>query len=248
MPVPTCSSEPNRNDRSAAGSGIATADFRKEARGLPKVEKSTRAAGKPASITKRQPVHVVRGQRIYAADTTGTAWRVLAGSVRLDRQEPNGEQSFANLAVIGDILGAETLLFGRYTFTATALSACVLAPWPEGQAAPAGDSLLRTLAKGERRAAEVIGLRCGQAAERVRRLVMLLSHVPTEDPAANPAAPLQVVLPSRQDMADITALKLETVSRMVSQLRQTGILDPLCRDGHPSLRNFVVRGAAADPY
>jgi hypothetical protein len=63
--------------------------------------------------------------------------------VRLDRQEPNGEQSFANLAIIGDILGAETLLFGRYTFTATALSACVISHHGRKvSTAPAGDSLL----------------------------------------------------------------------------------------------------------
>lgn len=107
---------------------------------------------------------------------------------------------------------------------------------------------MATLAKVERRAAEVIALRCGQAADRVRRLVMMLAHTPEEEPANQPAAELRVVLPSRQDMADITALSLETVSRMVSQLRQAGILDPLRSDGHPSLRSFAVRQAASDSY
>jgi len=82
-----------------------------------------------------------RGQRIHARDTKGTAWRIVSGSVRLDREEPNGEQSFANLAIRGDVIGAETLLFGKYSFTATALTACVLESWPEGSASPVGDSL-----------------------------------------------------------------------------------------------------------
>lgn len=189
-----------------------------------------------------------RGQRIHARDTKGTAWRIVSGSVRLDREEPNGEQSFANLAIRGDVIGAETLLFGKYSFTATALTACVLESWPEGSASPVGDSLLRTLAKAERRTAEVIALRCGQAADRVRRLVMMLAHPAVEHPA-NTVVELQVVLPSRQDMADITALTLETVSRMVSQLRHAGVLDPLRHDGkRPSQRNFAIRHALGETH
>ncbi|TXH23580.1 MAG: Crp/Fnr family transcriptional regulator [Elusimicrobia bacterium] len=185
-----------------------------------------------------------RGERIFSAGSSGGAWRVVSGSVRLDRQAPSGEESFASLAISGDIVGAETLLSGKYTFAATALSGCVLVPWPEA-AASGAEALLSTLAKAERRAAEVIALRCGQAADRVRRLVMMLAHRP-DTGVRDSGAGVQVVLPSRQDMADITALKLETVSRMVSQLRQAGILDPLQRDGHPSLRQFMVRQLATD--
>jgi CRP-like cAMP-binding protein len=55
---------------------------------------------------------------------------------------------------------------------------------------------------------------------------------------------LQVVLPSRQDMAEITALTLETVSRMVSQLRQAGMLAPQRFGRHRSHRRFSVRSPA----
>jgi CRP/FNR family nitrogen fixation transcriptional regulator len=182
------------------------------------------------------------GQRIHSGGGRGGAWRVLSGSVRLDREEPTGEQSFAGLAVKGDIIGAESLLFDRYSFSATALAECVLAPWPEARSAAAGESLSRTLARAEQRAAEVIALRCGQAAERVRRLVLLLAHAPEDAAAAH--GDLQVVLPSRQDMAEITALTLETVSRMVSQLRQAGMLAPQRLGRHFSQRRFSVRAPA----
>ncbi len=211
-----------------------------------KAEKISCSAGPQALRAKQWRPHFSRGQRIYAGEDHGGAWRVLSGSVRLDREEPNGEQSFATLAVQNDIIGAETLLFGKYTFTATALSTCVLEPWPEGHTVPAGDSLLHTLAKAQRRAAEVIGLRCGQAADRVHRLVMMLAHPGEESPARQVTGELLVVLPSRQDMADITALTLETVSRMVSQLRHAGILAPQSNAGHPSQRSFAVLRDAAD--
>ncbi|MEF8754267.1 MAG: Crp/Fnr family transcriptional regulator [Accumulibacter sp.] len=182
------------------------------------------------------------GQRIHSGGGRGGAWRVLSGSVRLDREEPTGEQSFAGLAVKGDIIGAESLLFDRYSFSATALAECVLAPWPETRSAAAAESLSRTLAKAEQRAAEVIALRCGQAAERVRRLVLMLAHASEDAGAAQ--GDLQVVLPSRQDMAEITALTLETVSRMVSQLRQAGMLAPQRFGRHRSHRRFSVRSPA----
>ena len=174
------------------------------------------------------------GETIYRTGSTGIAWRVISGSVRLDRQTPEGEDSFASLAIKGDIIGAETMLFESYSFTATALSDCALIRWPEGEGAPASD-LLKTLTQAERRASEVIALRCGQAAERVRRLVMLLAA-----PGGDNAAQIHVTLPPRQDMADITALTLETVSRMVSGLRRAGVLNPLSANGCASTSRFSL--------
>ncbi len=187
------------------------------------------------TIRIRQPGVFSQGQCIYSAGNAGLAWRVGSGSLRLDRPDDAGQTSFANLAITGDIIGAETLLFGHYTFTATALSNCELIPWPEGCGAPAGDILLHTLAKTERRAADVIALRCGQAADRVRRLVLLLAQ-----PLDESASSLLVTLPTRQDMAEITALTLETVSRMISKLRRAGILNPVMRNGFASNSNFAV--------
>lgn len=159
-----------------------------------------------------------QGDAIFAAGATGTAWRVLSGSVRLNRADADGSTMFANLAVAGDVIGAETLLFGTYTFEAVALSPCRLVPWPGGEAAPARESLLLTLAQAERRAADVIALRCGQAADRVKRLVRLL--------AQETAAAGNVTLPGLKDMAEITALTVETVSRSISGLRRAGMLAP----------------------
>ena len=155
------------------------------------------------------------GSRLYRAGNPGQAWRVVSGAVRLDRSGPGVEPMFANLAVEGDIIGAETLLFQHYTFDATTLADCVLSPWPEGDGTPAGESLLAALTASETRAADVVALRCGQALDRVKRLIALLGP--------RPDAP---ALPSRRDMADITALTTETVSRCISALRRTGMLPP----------------------
>lgn len=174
------------------------------------------------------------GQAIYPAGGSGLAWRLRHGVVRLDSYTPTGEASFASLVVAGDILGCETLLFGAYTFTATALTHCELVPWPDGETALAGDSLLASLAQAQKRAGEVVALCGGQAADRVLGLIRLFT-----DRAG------QVVLPTRQDIADITDLRFETISRIIKTLERSKVLVPIKVDGVHATRSFRVDPALA---
>jgi CRP-like cAMP-binding protein len=141
--------------------------------------------------------------------------------------------SFASLAIPGDILGCETLLFGAYTFSATALTRCELSPWPEGAAAIAGESLIASLAQAQTRAAEIVALRGGQAVDRVLGLIRLF----TNDSG-------QVVLPARQDIADITDLRFETISRIIKALERSKVLAPIKLAGIHATRSFQVNLAA----
>lgn len=179
--------------------------------------------------TPRQSRALEPGQAIYQAGGDGMAWRVRCGVVRLDTPIGKGEAAFASLAIAGDILGCETLLFGAYTFTASALTHCDLTPWPEGAGATSGESLLESLAIAQRRAADVVALRGGQAADRVIGLIRLLS-----DSAG------RVVLPTRQDIADITNLRFETISRIIKALERSQILAPVRIDGVHATRSFAV--------
>lgn len=174
------------------------------------------------------------GEPIYHAGAEGLAWRVSQGVVRLDTCSADGNRQFASLAIAGDILGCETLLFGSYTFAASALTRCTLSPWPEGEPPASGDSLLLSFTQAQRRAAELIALRGGQALDRVLGLARLLA-----DRAGC------VVLPSRQDIADITDLRFETISRIVKQLERSGLLLPTRIDGVHATRSFRLATIAA---
>ncbi len=187
---------------------------------------STQRSNQPKSRQSFQPA---AGELIFHARSEGMAWRVRRGVVRLDTPANSGEMTFASLAIGGDILGCETLLFGAYTFTATALTQCELQPWPEGDTAISGDSLIQSLATAQQRAAEVVGLRGGQAVDRVLGLVRLLS-----DGAG------KVVLPTRQDIADITDLRFETISRIIKGLERARILAPTRIEGVHATRSFSV--------
>lgn len=178
--------------------------------------------------------HLVAGEGIYQAGAEGLAWRINSGVIRLDNIRSSSDTAFASLAVSGDILGCETLLFGCYTFSATALTQCELAPWPEGAGALAGESLLASLAQAQQRAAEVVALRGGQAAQRVLGLIRLFT-----DSAG------QVVLPTRQDIADITDLRFETISRIIKMLERSQVLLPIKVECVHATRSFRVDLALA---
>lgn len=195
----------------------------------------------PFSLVDRSSVahprltgHFAAGQVIYQAGADGQAWRLAAGVVRLDSLAPGGRRTFASLAIPGDILGCETLLFGAYTFSAAALVPCRLTPWPEGATATSGESLLASLAGAQRRAAELMALRGGQAADRVLGLIRLLAD-----------GGGQVILPTRQDIADITDLRFETISRIIKGFERAQVLGPIKLRGVHATRSFQLLHSAA---
>lgn len=180
------------------------------------------------SIPTRAARACASGEAIYRSGCDGLAWRVRNGVVRLDAVAASGDASFASLAIAGDIIGCESLLFGAYTFSASALTQCDLSPWPEGEAA-AGESLLQSLAIAQKRAADVVALRGGEAVARVVNLIRLLAD-----------ASGSVVLPTRQDIADITDLRFETISRIIKKLERAEVLAPVKISGVHATRSFSI--------
>lgn len=182
----------------------------------------------------RRSLAFAAGAPIYRIGAPGLAWRVERGSVRLDADGHSSEACFASLSLPGDIIGSESMLFGSYAFSASALTHCELSPWPEGAPAAEGNSLLRSLAASQRRAAELVALRGGEALKRVTGLIRIMAGAVSEDCTAN------VVLPTRKDIADITALRLETVSRIIKHLERSGMLHPVRVEGVHATRSFAV--------
>lgn len=175
--------------------------------------------------TRAAPVggqYVAPGEQICAAGSKGIAWRIASGVVRLDRLGPE-ELSFAGLGRKGDLIGVETLLFGKYSFDARALNDCKLFPWLPSNEDPSSDTLVRMFAAIERRAADVLALRCGEAFDRMRRLFRLLSDEQAD------RATIRIPIPSLKDMAEMTGLSRETTSRVISHFIKSGLLVRLDR-------------------
>jgi DNA-binding IclR family transcriptional regulator len=82
-----------------------------------------------------------------------------------------------------------------------------------------GATLLGALALAQQHGASLLALRAGQAIDRVTRLIRLLAPASGGDPL------VRIALPPLRDMADITALTVETVSRSLSGMRRRGLLE-----------------------
>lgn len=174
------------------------------------------------AITGR--IEFERGATVFVAGMLGRPWRVVEGLVRLDREGLNGPE-FGGLARVGDVIGAETLMFDRYTYTAVALLPLTLEPWCHGTVSEREHGLLLALARSERRMADVLALRGGRAAERIRRLFGYIAEAIGYRDAKAPCIPMLRL----RDIADITGLQVETVSRTISQLSDHGEISPLAR-------------------
>lgn len=174
-----------------------------------------------------------RGESIHTSGDPGQAWRVVSGAVRLDASGPDGPM-FASLALPGDVIGAEALVGGRYAFGARALTPSVLTPWKVPKT-----SLLGLFASTQRRAAEVLALRGGRAADRVARLLRLL-----EGNGASTTGN-HIEMPRLRDVADITDLTIETVSRVtILPARAAGLPGRPRQADSPRLAPSLATGAA----
>lgn len=165
----------------------------------------------PASSLEKKEKTLKRGELIHHIADAGPVWRVTSGAVRLDLHGADGPM-FASLALPGDTIGLESLVFGHYGFTARALTPCTLTPRTADDPPP-----LTQMVAATRRAAQVVALRSGRASERIQRLVALLT-----DNGAHPLAAQRRLLPRLADIAEITGLTVETVCRTTAGLDMEG--------------------------
>lgn len=152
------------------------------------------------------------GEIIYFSAQKGPVYRVLRGSVRLDRQFNDIEPTFANLAVAHDLIGVEVLVEGCYSFEARALTDCQIQVWNK----PTYlwfESFAKELLQSINRKADVVTLRCGTAKQRVLNLIHLLEQEGEE-----------LRLPKLKDISEITDLTIETISRTMTHLKQLGVI------------------------
>ncbi|MCK9989831.1 MAG: cyclic nucleotide-binding domain-containing protein [Rugosibacter sp.] len=184
----------------------------------------------PYRFASRELRTFKRGELIHLAHGKGALWCILKGSVRLDLQTAD-DTTFASIVLPGDILGIETLGLGHYGFTARALTPCTLRLKD-----PAGIDPLAQMAAATNRAAQAITLREGSAVERIQRLANMLTSE-----GKKPFAKKRNALPRLADIAEITCLTVETVSRT------TAILGDISGLPHQTYRPKHALHAAAHP-
>jgi CRP/FNR family nitrogen fixation transcriptional regulator len=161
---------------------------------------------------------------------------VVKGAVRTSRLMSDGRRQIGDFHYEGDLFGLEC--GDTHAFSAEALGECIILMVKRSalRASGAAESLDRliwdTTVRDLRRAQEhVMLLGRKTACERVASFLLNLA-----DNADNSAIDLPM---GRQDMADYLGLTIETVSRMLTQLQGSSVVEFTCA------RKFRVRNPAA---
>lgn len=146
-------------------------------------------------------------------------WRLESGALRIDSADPDGVETLVRLALPGDLLGMESALGVPDRFSVRALTASRLVPINRSTG-ELSTLLMACVITGYQRNRDMVRLRSGCAADRIKALLRMLTQ-------ANSTGTMQTAactLPTLSDIAAIVHAAPETVSRALAGLRQTSFL------------------------
>ncbi|MEY4505735.1 MAG: hypothetical protein RL297_313 [Pseudomonadota bacterium] len=148
-------------------------------------------------------------QSVFLAGESGPVWRVVEGIVRIDRVSGQSHQP-VQLALPGDLIGAEALCGQAYQFNAVAFTLCRLQAVRTESKTVSAALMQQALLQHIQRSLDMAQLRSGSV---VQRLGHLLSILPR--PLIAEARP---ALPALREVALLVDAKTETVCRVLGQL------------------------------
>jgi CRP/FNR family nitrogen fixation transcriptional regulator len=183
------------------------------------------------------PMSFAKDEEIYGqGERADLVYRMISGTVRTSRFMADGRRPIGDFYYPGDVFGLETT--GSHSMAAEALSDCViLAASRQAMLAAGGADELKDLmwdatVRDLESAREHLTLLVRKSAsERVASFLLGLAQRRGET-----AVELAM---GRQDMADYLGLTIETVSRMITQLQSSGVVE------FESCRRFRVRDREA---
>lgn len=171
--------------------------------------------------------HHARGTLIFRPGRFVTPFLVVDGAVRIDH--PAADDSTVLLALPGDLLGLEQLQGRPQSTFGRAIVDTIVAPLGPMPDSSWRELLVNRLIVRQEHAAQLGRLRFGPASERIRALLLLLAGRATYGPfKSNAPLPhhdlMSCELPRLSDMAALTDTAPETVSRVISSMRRSGMI------------------------
>jgi len=142
-------------------------------------------------------------------------WRVASGALRMGNVNDNGDVDLVSIALPGDLVGVEYWAGDRVALHASAIVPTRLIA-VDVVGVPLEVVLREALLTARQRCMEIVAVRTGPVAERVRALLLLLSRTMGSLPGK--------ALPSIKETAELVGSTPETVSRVLSHLKQLHLL------------------------
>lgn len=183
-------------------------------------------------LERAHAVHYPKGKVVFSQNEEAPSFFLLLhGRLRVTQVTPHGEQIVVRFVNPGDLFGI-ALAIGRTTYpgTATAAADSLALVWPSA----AWPEIMAAHPALAANAMRMVGSRLQEAHQRVRELstedverrlahaLLKLAH----DAGIARKSGVEIDFPvSRQDLAEMTASTLHTVSRIMSAWEAAGILD-----------------------
>ena len=183
-------------------------------------------------LERAHAVHYPKGKVVFSQNEDAHwFFLLLHGRLRVTQVTPHGEQIVVRFVSPGDLFGI-ALAIGRTTYpgTATAAADSLALVWPSA----AWPEIMAAHPSLAANAMRMVGSRLQEAHQRVRELstedverrlahtVLKLAH----DAGVAKKNGVEIDFPvSRQDLAEMTASTLHTVSRIMSSWEAAGILE-----------------------
>ena len=177
-----------------------------------------------SSISVR--IRAGKGETVFSeGEEAAYSYKVVSGGVRLCKYTQDGRRQIADFALPGDHFGYQGA--ERHTHTAEAIGDTIVLAYPNGQLERLGEMIpdfgkyVRALLTQSLLSAQqhLVVLGRQSAKERVVSFLLLLA----ERSDACPGDRLELPM-SRQDIADHLGLTIETVSRMIGELKREGLI------------------------
>jgi CRP/FNR family nitrogen fixation transcriptional regulator len=171
-------------------------------------------------------VRFARNETIFSdGDEASACYKVISGAVRLCKHLADGRRQIADFLLAGDLFGF--MQFGHYKFTAEAIGDVVLMCYPQRHVARLSSSMpnlrgrLFVLLSQRLLGVQDHLVMLGRQTAKERIATFLLHIAERSDAEEGLAFDLPM---SRQDIADYLGLTIETVCRMLSELKRKKII------------------------
>jgi len=164
----------------------------------------------------------------FEEDENNYVFNITDGVVQLSRLLPDGRRQITGFLFPGDFLGLSKE--GGYANTAEAVTATKLCRFPRThllkmfEELPKLEAQLLNQRSNELVEAQEHIMLLGRKSASERVATLLLMFAKKASGSANPATELHLPV-TREAMADYLGMRLETVSRVLSDLRKRGLID-----------------------
>jgi CRP-like cAMP-binding protein len=167
------------------------------------------------TLEQERPALALGSGALMSVSQMQSIWRLESGALRVGNLKPDGDVDLVSIALPGDLVGVEYWAGERVALHASAIVPTRLIPMDMAQM-PLEAVLREALLTARQRCKEIVSVRTGPVAERVRALLLLLADTVGAMPGA--------ALPSIKETAELVGSAPETVSRVLSHLKQLQML------------------------